>query len=351
MPPCASFSDALKAKGKPQSAKYQDLEFKIPKLNSSSVLPFALGVLPFRRLLFPLTCIKYYFVQINWRTNPNQSPYLFRQMTEWSGVKVHRARVLPGRMIEQKAPWHELHITLGGQLITEKISASGKLVTTKAAIGNLCLTPAGQTVGAHWEKPLDNMGILLAPDFVVQTAVENRFASNFEFTEIYKNQDPLIQHIGLTLLVESGSETPSGRLYADSLIQTLILHLLKNYSTANSIPENLSGGLSGYRLRRVTDFINANLEKDLSLAEIAAVADLSQYHFARAFRKTTGLTPQHYVMQQRIERAKELLLAKDDLPLVEISLRSGFKNQSHFTALFRKFTKLTPKTWRELKLA
>jgi len=55
-------------------------------------------------------------------------------------------------------------------------------------------------------------------------------------------------------------------------------------------------------------------------------------------------------MQQRIERAKQLL-AKDDLPIVEISLRTGFKNQSHFTTLFRKFTKLTPKTWRELKLA
>lgn len=266
-------------------------------------------------------------------------------------MKVHRARVLPGRMIEQKAPHHELHITLGGQLITEKISAAGKLVTTKAAVGNLCLTPAGQPVGAHWDKPLDNMGILLDPDFVVQIAAENRFSSSFEFTEIYKNQDPLIQHIGLTLLAEQNAETPAGRLYADSLIQTLVLHLLKNYSTAGSVAvENQNGGLSGYKLRRVKEFIDANLEEDLSLAEIAAVADLSQFHFARAFRRTTGLTPQQYVMHRRIERAKELL-AKDDLPLVEISLRTGFKNQSHFTALFRKFTKLTPKTWRELKLA
>ena len=253
-------------------------------------------------------------------------------------------------MIEHKAPRHEISITLGGQVTTEKISSAGKLIATKGAAGNFCLTPAGQPVGAHWEKPIDNLGIFLEPDFVIQTAVENRFASNFEFIEIYKNKDPLIQHIGLTLLAESKSETPAGRLYADSLIQTLVLHLLKNYSTANAAAENQNGGLSGYKLRRVTEFINANLEEDLSLAEIAAVADLSQYHFARAFRKTTGLTPQQYVMQQRIERAKELL-AKDDLPIVEISLRTGFKNQSHFTALFRKFTKLTPKLWREMKLA
>ena len=111
-----------------------------------------------------------------------------------------------------------------------------------------------------------------------------------------------------------------------------------------------NGGLSGYKVRRVKEFIAENLEDDLNLSEIAAVADLSQYHFARAFRKTVGLTPQQYVMQQRIEKAK-LLLSDADLPIVEVSLRTGFKNQSHFTTLFRKFTKLTPKTWRDLKLA
>lgn len=290
-------------------------------------------------------------MEINFRDCADQSPYLFRQRAEWAGLKIHRARVMPGRMLEHIAPCHEININLGGRLVTEKMSASGKTVRTKGATGNLCLTPAGQPIGAFWDETLDNMGILLEPEFAVQTAVENHFNPKFEFAEIYKNQDPLIQHLGLALLAESENETAGGRLYADSLIQTLTLHILKNYSSAAvTMRETANGGLSGYRLRRVTEFINENLDEDLSLAEIAAVADLSQFHFARAFRKTTGLTPQQYLMRQRIERAKELL-AKDDLPLVEISLRAGFKNQSHFTALFRKFTKLTPKTWRELKLA
>jgi AraC family transcriptional regulator len=289
-------------------------------------------------------------MEIVWKTNPNQSPYLFRQRAEWTGLRIHRAHVMPGRMLEHTAEFHEVNIPISGSLTTKKISAGGRQIVTKGSDGCLCITPAGQSIGAVWEKPLDHLGILLKPEFVWQTAIENRFNSNFEFLEAYEDKDPLIQQIGLTLLAEQSAETPSGRLYADSLIQTLILHLLKNYSTASAVQENLSGGLSGYKLRRVTEFINANLEEDLSLAEIATVADLSQYHFARAFRKTTGVTPQQYVMQQRIERAKQLL-AKADLPLVEISLRSGFKNQSHFTTLFRKFTKLTPKTWRELKLA
>lgn len=294
--------------------------------------------------------LKIVFVQINWRTKPNESPYLFHQHAEWAGIKVHRARVLPGRLLEDTSYVHKININLAGRLTTEKVSASGKLVVSRGKAGNLCIAPAGQPVKASWDNTLDNMGIILEPEFAVKTATENSFSSNFEFIEVYKARDSLVQHIGLTLLDECNSDTPSGRLYTDSLIQTLTLHLLKNYSTASAKPENQNGGISGYKLRRVKEFISANLEDDLSLADIAAVADLSQYHFARIFRKTTGLTPQQYVMLQRIERAKELL-ARDDLPIVEISLRTGFKNQSHFTTLFRKFTKLTPKTWRELKLA
>jgi AraC family transcriptional regulator len=289
-------------------------------------------------------------MHIEWTPNTSQSPYLFRQAAEWTGVRVHRAKVLPGRMLEHTANCHEVNISISGNLVTQKSSSTGKTVITKGGAGNLCITPAGQLIGAYWEKPLDNMGILLMPDFVKTTALENRFSADFEFKEIYQDKDSLIQQIGFALLAESNAGTPAGKLYADSLIQTLTLHLLKNYSNAAMVQENLGGGLSGYRLRRVQEFINENLEEDLSLAQLAEVADLSQFHFARAFRKSTGQTPQQYLMQQRIERAKQLL-SKDDLPIVEISLRTGFKNQSHFTTLFRKFTKFTPKLWREMKLA
>jgi AraC family transcriptional regulator len=289
-------------------------------------------------------------MQIVWNSNTNQSPYLFYQVGVWSGIKIRRAKVLPGRMLEHKADFHEINITLNGKLSVEKNSATGKKIVTKSGAGNVCITPCGQPVGAYWNNTLDNMGIFLTPEFVAQTAIENRFSPDFELFEIYKNEDALVQQIALNLLTESNSDTPTGKLYTDSLIQTLTLHLLKNYTNANSVKENLNGGLSGYKLRRVQEFIDANLEEDLSLAELAEVADLSQFHFARAFRKSTGKTPQNYLMEQRIERAKQLL-AKEDLPIVEVSLQTGFKNQSHFTTLFRKFTKLTPKMWREMKLA
>lgn len=287
-------------------------------------------------------------MQIEWKSDIG-SPHLFKQSGDWPGVHVHRAHVMPGRLLEHTNAFHEVNVAMSGTLFTEKVSATGKRVVTRGGPGNLCITPAGQSIGAHWNQPLENMGFSIDAQFATKTAVENHFSPNFEFTEIYKKEDPLIQNIGLALLAETESNTPFGQLFTDSLIQTLTLHLLSNYSTATS-GRIANGGLSGYKLRRVKEFINENLEEDLSLSEIAAVADLSQFHFARTFRKTTGLTPQQYVMQQRIERAK-LLLSDAELPIVEISLRTGFKNQSHFTTLFRKFTKLTPKSWRDLKLA
>ncbi len=290
-------------------------------------------------------------MEIIWQNENLKSQYAFRQRADWTGLTIHHAQVMPGRILEHEAEYHEVNISIAGKLTTERISPTGQRKKYRYKNGGgLCLTPAGQTVGAFWDTEINHLGMFLAPDFVQQTAAENRYSPKFDFFDEVTDKDPLVQQIGLTLLDEYDNENREGNLYADSLIQTLTLHLLKNYSNAKSFTENINGGLSGYKLNRVKEFINANLEEDLSLADIAAVADLSQFHFARTFRKSTGQTPQQFVTEQRIERAKQLL-ATDDLPIVEVGLQTGFKNQSHFTTLFRKYTKFTPKTWRELKLA
>ena len=287
-------------------------------------------------------------MKIIWQNENLESQYGFRHRADWSGLTIHHSQVMPGRMLEHAAEYHEINISISGKLTTERITPTGRRKKVSGTGGGLCLTPAGQTVAAFWDKPIDHLGMFLAPDFVTKTAAENCFSLKFDFYDDIADKDPLIQHIGLTLLSECSNEKREGNLYADSLINTLTLHLLKNYSNAKSFAENTNGGLSGYKLRRVKEFINESLEVNLSLSDIAAVADLSQFHFARSFRKSTGFTPQQYLTRQRIERAK-VLLAKDDLPIVEVGLQTGFKNQSHFTTLFRKYTKFTPKMWRELK--
>lgn len=104
--------------------------------------------------------------------------------------------------------------------------------------------------------------------------------------------------------------------------------------------------LSPVRLRRVTRFVADNLSGEISPADMAAVAELSPYHFARVFKATTGVSPHRYVRARRIERARDLLSARDDAPLSEVALACGFANQSHFTAAFTHAVGVPPGRFR-----
>ena len=103
--------------------------------------------------------------------------------------------------------------------------------------------------------------------------------------------------------------------------------------------------LQGHRLRRVTEYIEQNLDKDLTLAELAAVVCMSRYHFARLFKCSTGVPPHRFVTRQRIARARGVL-ATPELSIAQVSRLVGFRTPSHFTTVFRGLLGLTPKAYR-----
>lgn len=105
------------------------------------------------------------------------------------------------------------------------------------------------------------------------------------------------------------------------------------------------GGLTPNALKRVRDYVEANLEAKIELADLAALANLSRCHFAYAFKQSLGCTPHRYVMSRRLEKGRELL-AQDQLPISEIALATGFADQSHFSRCFRAFFGLTPLAFR-----
>jgi transcriptional regulator GlxA family with amidase domain len=105
-------------------------------------------------------------------------------------------------------------------------------------------------------------------------------------------------------------------------------------------------GLSKWRLKRAKEYMEANIAEPISLADIAAASGLSRMHFAAQFRAATGVRPHEYLLQRRIEHARELLLTSR-LPLVEIAFEVGFKTQAHFTTVFARFVGETPNVWRQ----
>ena len=105
------------------------------------------------------------------------------------------------------------------------------------------------------------------------------------------------------------------------------------------------GTLPWGRLRRVTEYIQQNLDKDLRLAELAALLYMSPYHFARLFKCSTGVPPHRFVVRQRIARASAFL-ATQELSIAQISRLVGFRTPSHFTTVFRRATGITPRGYR-----
>jgi AraC-like DNA-binding protein len=105
------------------------------------------------------------------------------------------------------------------------------------------------------------------------------------------------------------------------------------------------GGLSPGAMRRVREYVEAHLSERLQLVQLAAVAGLSLYHFAREFKHSVGVTPHCYILQKRVEQAQDML-ARTDLSVAEIALAAGFSDQSHFTRQFRHIVGTTPRDFR-----
>jgi AraC family transcriptional regulator len=126
----------------------------------------------------------------------------------------------------------------------------------------------------------------------------------------------------------------------------LLLDALLEWHELGRPRETYRGGLSGSQLRRVVAFMTEHVADNLALDELASLVNLSAKHFARAFRQSTGVPPHRWLIERRIDRAKNLL-ATADLGLAEIALACGFADQSHFTAAFRRGTGVTPGTYRQ----
>jgi AraC family transcriptional regulator len=160
-------------------------------------------------------------------------------------------------------------------------------------------------------------------------------------------QDPLLAEIAYAIASELQTQSSAGKLLVEKLASSLAARLVQNHvsSPAPVFPRITQEGLDRRRLSRVLDYIEANLEGDLTIDHLASIACLSRFHFARAFKAGIGQAPHQYVSAKRLERAKGLLM-RSDQPLVDIALALNFSCQANFTRAFRQVTGQTPGQYR-----
>ena len=193
--------------------------------------------------------------------------------------------------------------------------------------GDVAIIPANVHHGASWKQEIG----LVEPVIIFP-----RFACT----------DVLLYGIGLSLLYEC-KQLDTCLTYTNSMLQTMVIHLLRNYSNvAVNIDEETINEQTEYKLKKALKYIDSNLDRHLPLEEVASKVNISKYYFCRLFSQYIGVSPYRYLLQRRIDKAKLLIQQNPEAKMADIALECGFKSQSHFNRQFRNLTGTTPCNYR-----
>lgn len=262
----------------------------------------------------------------------------------WRGVLLESHPVQPGEIPQHEHPDLVLHLQQVGSDDFEWWSG-GKNAIEHTRPGSMILIPPGTSDRLKWSGPSKRLIVSVVQSHLSKFA--NDLGANHapEFMTNWSLHNPSTQHLIAEMGREARRNFPLGNLYADLLAIGLQTQLLKNHAVNPIKTSALKGGISLPKLKRVMEYINANLAEDVHLESIATELDLSASHFAHEFRNSTGQTPYQYMLDQRMAKAKDLLRGTK-LPVQFISASTGFSSPANFVRTFRQRVGLTPEVWR-----
>jgi AraC family transcriptional regulator len=199
----------------------------------------------------------------------------------------------------------------------------------------------------YFHDPLDAVNFYL-PRKTLDTIADDANApriSDLKFTPGVGVMDHVVGELTRLLLPAFDNPDHVSQLFADHISLALGTHIAHAYGGMRSVAAPSRGGLATWQERRAKELMSANLQRDVSIADVATECSLSAGHFARAFRRSTGLSPYQWLLQHRIDEAHGLLRDRR-LSLAEIARACGFADQSHFTKAYTRLRGITPGAWR-----
>ena len=264
----------------------------------------------------------------------------------WEHVSLERYRVPSVDLKLGELHVHRVSLHLAGPVLVER-TRDGRRDRRWSGLGCTNLIPAGVPVPSSVKGQADFIVACIAPTIVDEVAGEvfQVHPARVRLVETLAIPDQMLERFCRLLVMEAETGGSGTRLFTDTVTRALALHLLRAYADEPSRPIAPPGGLVAWRLRRAMEYMHSNLAENLSLSELAAATNLSPSHFARAFRATTGEPPHRYLVRLRIDHARHLL-EHTRLPVIEIGVRCGFAQTTHFATMFRKITGLCPRAYR-----
>jgi AraC family transcriptional regulator len=281
--------------------------------------------------------------------NPFEGVVLSSTSTSWHSLVVEEHHWSSGSCeVNEDVKYVPHVITVNiGRSVTAQYRKAGRFRDVTKPKGAISLFPSQRPffrrVGSRETGASDFLYLALDPVFVSRAATDLEFyPDRLELIEKLGHTDPALQHIALALQAVLQTGRSSDKLYGESLALALAVHLLREYAAQPVEPHITPGGLSREQLMRAVDYIEDQLHEDLTVAGIARAVHMSPFHFTRLFKRATGQSPYHYVIEARAKRAKALLTSRK-FSISEVAHPTGFADQSHLTHHVKKFYGVTPK--------
>lgn len=261
----------------------------------------------------------------------------------WRGVLLERHAHGPRRVEYHQHLSHFLclHLDNPTQVIEQ---SKGKSESRVLAPGQIVLLSSGTEHEVSFSKPVKRVLLNLEP-WLFRETFADASEDEIELRNHWGIHDPQIEHIMRALEADLQAKLPSGRLFGESLIHGLLVHLRERYGVSRPRVTKLANRLQRSQLSRVLEYIEANLDRDLELAGLAATAGVSPNYFSELFKRSVGFSPYQFVIRKRIERSRQLL-EDSSISIFEAGIRSGFSDHSHFTKVFRRVVGVTPTKYR-----
>jgi AraC family transcriptional regulator len=234
-----------------------------------------------------------------------------------------------------------------GPSVAVSCMRGGVIRAGREIAGDLEIVPA-RTPSAWRTDQSGTTLIICVPDALLRIVATqlDRDPASIDIADRFQMRDPIIEHIGWALKADIDAGRVGGRPLRESLGAALAVQLLQRHYHGSLPMRRTRGGLRQEVLERVMSHIEDNLGGKLSLAEIAAVAEMSVSHLKALFRNATGLPVYEYVLRRRVERA-QLLLRDQSLPVAHVALATGFSHQSHLARHMQRILGSTPAAVRK----
>jgi len=271
-------------------------------------------------------------------------PTLSSANSPWGGALLERHAHGPYSAAKHQHLSHFLclHLSEPAPVVWRSQGTQG---STIVETGSLFVLSRGTEDAVTFPNAVRRILLNLEPSVFERTLPDHQSGYDVELVNHWGVQDPQVEHILRALEADLECGIPSGRLFGESLLCALAVHLQLRFGVRPPRVRNSQNGLPKARLHRVLDFIESNLEHEITLGALAETAGMSPHYFSVMFKQSTAFSPHQYVLRRRIELARRLL-NDGRVSVLEAAVRSGFSDQSHFTKIFRRIVGVTPSAYR-----